>query len=78
MQQLDLAAVTAVRLKFSNAPLSKKHTNVNDKSQFQRFKDIARELGADESQGAMDRAFGQIDAKQTKPRKRAAAQKRKR
>jgi hypothetical protein len=37
------------------------------KEQAERFKRTARELGCDESPGAMDRAFGQIDPK--KPQK---------
>jgi hypothetical protein len=32
--------------------------------QLKRFKDMARELGADESPGALDRAFGRLNPKQ--------------
>jgi hypothetical protein len=36
--------------------------------QLQRFKDMAKEVGADEAPGALDRAFGKVDPKKT-PRK---------
>jgi hypothetical protein len=31
--------------------------------QLQRFRDMAKEVGADESPGALDRAFGRVDPK---------------
>ncbi|MGH6818670.1 MAG: hypothetical protein ACREC1_07870 [Methylovirgula sp.] len=34
-----------------------------DKKQSERFKETARELGCDESKGALDRAFEKIDPK---------------
>ena len=42
--------------------------------EFQRFRDMAQEVGADESPGALDRAFGKLDPK--KPNKTAAKPKR--
>jgi hypothetical protein len=47
-------------------------------AQLSRFKDLARELGADESPGALDRAFTNLDLKKTdsrKPAKRKAKKK---
>ena len=37
----------------------------DNESQLQRFKDMAKEVGADESPGALDRAFGKVDPKKT-------------
>jgi len=33
--------------------------------QIKRFKDMAKEVGADEAPGALDRAFKQLDPKKT-------------
>jgi hypothetical protein len=44
------------------------------KEQSQRFKQTARELGCDESQGALDKAFEKIEpSKRTVPTKRRPA-----
>ena len=37
--------------------------DTQDKSQPRRFKEAARELGADESQNALDRIMGKLDLK---------------
>jgi hypothetical protein len=39
----------------------KKKPSESQPDQFQRFKSLARELEADESPGALDRAFGRLD-----------------
>jgi hypothetical protein len=48
-------------------------------AQLQRFKEMALEVGADESPDALDRAFGRIDMRKkeiAKPAKRTAKEKR--
>jgi hypothetical protein len=55
--------------------ISRTIKEVGSENQLQRFKELAREAGADESPGALDRAFGPIDAKRIetkKPAKRRA------
>lgn len=47
--------------------------DVDKPSQHERFKEMARELGADESPDALDRAFARIDPK--KPHKKPKDQK---
>lgn len=43
----------------------------NPDEQLTRFKEMARELGADESPGALDRAFSKLNPRQkAPPRKR--------
>jgi hypothetical protein len=39
--------------------------------QLQRFREMAREVGADEAPGALERAFGKLDPKKaaTKPKR---------
>jgi hypothetical protein len=47
-------------------------TNAADKdAQLRRFKDMALEVGADESPGALDRAFGRLDMKKKDTRQPA-------
>lgn len=49
---------------------SKGKSAAKDKTgQLQRFRKMARELGADESADAMDRAFGRLNPKKKAPAK---------
>lgn len=45
-----------------NSP-SKSRKTPSRADQLKRFREMARELGADESPDALDRAFGQLDPK---------------
>lgn len=42
-----------------------KTSRMTPEQQLQRFKDMAREVGADDAPGALDRAFGKVDPKKT-------------
>ncbi|TNE63228.1 MAG: hypothetical protein EP335_10175 [Alphaproteobacteria bacterium] len=43
------------------------HTIVNKDKQIDRFKEAARQIGADENNDALDRAFGRLSVKTEKP-----------
>lgn len=50
-------------------------TDKDKSQQLQRFKEMARELEADESPDALDRAFGRLDTKRKLPAKRKTKRK---
>jgi hypothetical protein len=45
----------------ADTKLNPKRKNMTQKEQSERFKKTARELGCDESEDALERAFGKID-----------------
>jgi hypothetical protein len=47
----------------------KRRPKIKDKKQSERFKEAARELGADESNPAFDRLVDQLAASRPKPKK---------
>ncbi len=58
--------------------VAKKTSKKSDVDQILRFKEAARELGADESPQALDRAFARLDTKKKEtstPAKRKAKRK---
>jgi hypothetical protein len=46
---------------------SQKPKPLTDPAEYQRFLDMAREVGADETPGAMDRALGKVEVARPKP-----------
>jgi hypothetical protein len=44
----------------------KRTPKMKDKQEYERFVETARKLGCDESEGALERAFGSIDPSKTK------------
>jgi FixJ family two-component response regulator len=68
----ELEKVSALRGPMAKAEKAPKPSRkLTKKEQSERFKQTARELGCDESPGAMDRAFGQIDPKKSQGRPHA-------
>jgi hypothetical protein len=49
-----------------------KHNKPDNPDQYRRFVETARELGADESPDAMDRAFGRVEVRKPKSKDEAA------
>ncbi|MBV6415756.1 MAG: hypothetical protein CMLOHMNK_00272 [Steroidobacteraceae bacterium] len=43
--------------------VTSKSRRTQSDNQLERFKDMAREVGADEAPGALERAFGKLDPK---------------
>jgi hypothetical protein len=45
----------------------KRTPKTKDKREYERFQQTAHELGCDESEGALERAFGKIDPSKRRP-----------
>jgi hypothetical protein len=52
--------------------MTRKSSPKADKAEYQRFLETARAVGADESPGALDRAFKKIDPKKKPEPKKAS------
>ncbi|HEX3414986.1 MAG TPA: hypothetical protein VHT21_01070 [Stellaceae bacterium] len=54
-------------IKTTEKPPTKPRRKASEKAQFERFVETARQIGVDEDPEALDRAFGKIIPKPTKP-----------